>query len=161
MLNEFWRKLYDTVGCNSYIATFADPSRKIAMIDTYAYSVDYFNTAAPVTTVGFNQNIIMDSDSDFVCTYFSCAAVNTGLTQVNFNPAVNIQLADKSSGKNYFAAPSPAALMAGVMGFPFILTSPRVIKPRTTLNLSFASAQPAQTFDGFFFTLAGGRIFYE
>lgn len=165
MLNEFFRKLYDTVGCNSYIASFADPTRKILAIDTYAYSVDYFSHAVPVTaTNGLNSNLIMDSDSEFVAIYFSCAALPDTVATSRIlitNPAINIQITDKSAGKTYFSGPAPVSLMAGYMGFPFMLTSPKVIKPRTTLNVAYSSAQPGQIFDGFFFTIHGGRIYYE
>lgn len=161
MLNEFWRKLYDTVGCNSWVATFADPTRKIACIDTYTYSVDYLNTVTPVTNAGLSSNLIMDSDSDFVAQYFSCGAVVAGTTAVIPNPAINVQITNKSSGKNFFNAPSPVPMIAGYAGFPFILTSPRVIKPRSTLMVSYASILAGQSFSGFFFSIHGARIFYE
>ena len=162
MLNEFWRKLLDTVESYSYIATFADPNREILAIDTYAYTVERFNTGAPIsTTTAFALPIVMDSDSDFVCTYFSACAVATGQTTITANPSISVQISDKSTGRNYFNAPAPCPLIAGQMGFPFLLTSPRVIKPRTTLSVAFTALEAGATFDLFAFVMHGARIFYK
>lgn len=159
-MNEFWRKLCDEVGQTDYISTFADPSRQIIGIDDYSYVIDGETLTANITqTVSQSFNVIMDSDSDFVLTYFSGFARAVATTVMIINPAILIQIKDQSSGRTYFNTPSPMAMLCGQGGFPFLLTSPRVIKPRTTLTVTAIAAQ-AKTFSGFYFCLHGSRIYY-
>lgn len=159
-MNEFWRKLLDTIEYSDYIATFADPNREIVNIDDYTYTIDGQTLAANITaTAPQSFNVIMDSDSDFVCTYMSAFGRATGQTVMQVNPAMLVQITDRSSARTWFNQPAPLPMIAGQGGFPFLLTSPRVIKPRTTLNVTARSAQ-VQTFTGFFFCFHGSRIFY-
>jgi hypothetical protein len=159
-MNEFWRELLDTVGYSDYIATFADPARKVIFIDTYSYIVDGNTLSADITaTAPQSFNIIMDTDSDFVCTYFAGFGRATGSTLMMVNPAMLVQISDRASGKTFFNQAAPMPMICGQGGFPFLLTSPRVVKPRTTLTLTARSAQ-AQSFTGFYFAMHGGRIFY-
>lgn len=164
-MNEFWRKLCDEVGATDYISTFADPTREILNIDNYSYVIDGNVLTAPITQAASqNFNVIMDSDSDFVCTYLSGFGRNAGSAQgataMIINPAMLLQVTDKSSGRTWFNKPAPMAMMCGQGGFPFLLTSPRVIKPRVTLNVSAISAQNT-SFTGFFFCFHGSRIYYK
>lgn len=159
-MNEFWRKLCDLTGSDNYIRTFADPARQVLKIDTYAYSVDGNVLAANITqTAAQSFELIMDSDSDFVLTYFSGFARANGNTLMIVAPAIGVQITDQSSGRNFFNKAAPMPLLCGQSGFPFLLTSPRVIKPRTSLNITAQSLQNA-AFTGFYFTLHGARIYY-
>ena len=159
-LNEFERKLADMIRWTDYIATFADPQRKILLIDTYTYTVDGNTLTANITaTAPQSFNIVMDSDSDFVCTYLSGYGRAQGSTLMSVNPALLVQITDKSAGRTFFNKPSPMPMVCGQGGFPFLLPSPRVIKPRSTVNITAQSAQ-VQTFTGFYFCLHGGRIYY-
>lgn len=161
MLNEFWRKLLDAIQYTDYIATFADPTREILNIDTYAYSVDGNVLPANITaTASQSFNVIMDSDSDFVCTGMSGYGRALGSTLMMVNPAMLVQITDRSSGKTFFQAAAPMPMICGQGGFPFLPTSPRVVKPRSTLTLTARSAQ-VQSFTGFYFTFHGGRIYYK
>lgn len=159
-MNEFWRKLLDTVEYSDYIATFADPTRKIVAIDTYSYSVDKNALTANITaTAPQSFDVVMDTDSDFVCTYFAGCGRALGSTLMQVNPAMLVQITDRASGKTFFNQAAPMPMICGQAGFPFLLTSPRVIRPRSTLTLTARSAQ-VQSFTGFYFALHGARIFY-
>ncbi len=159
-MNEFWRKLCDATGSDNYMATFGEPGRKIALIDNYAYTIDGETLSAPITqTAAQTFNVIMDSDSDFVCTYLAGFARATGGSVMIFNPAVMVQITDQASGRTWFNQAAPLPMIAGQGGFPFLLTSPRVIKPRSTLTVRAISAQ-AQSFSGFYFSFMGSRIYY-
>jgi hypothetical protein len=164
MLNEFWRRLCDTVQRTDYISLFADPRREILNIDDYTYSIDgnVLTTAGAVITAtqaaSFDLN--MDSDSDFVLTYISGAARISGNTSLTLNPALLVQIKDQASGRNYFNTPAPLPLFAGQGGFPFLPTSPRVIRARSTLTVSAISAQ-VKSFSGFYLSLHGARIYYK
>jgi hypothetical protein len=167
-MNEFERRLLDIVEHNFSMGLYADPSRKILNIENYAYSCESFaapgvNDISPTNPKSFN--LIMDSDSDFVLTYMSGGAtVNfaANQTKVQWNPALLVQVTDKSTGRTYFNQPTPLPMIAGMNGFPFLMSSPRVIKPRTTIKIDASTANnDAQSlYNGFFFTLHGAKIYY-
>jgi hypothetical protein len=162
-VNEFWRKLCDQMQRTDYISAFADPARQIVNIDNYTYTIDGNSGVNITQTVSQAFNVVMDSDSDFVLTYFAgfarSAASTYGATTMIINPAVLLQIKDQASGKNFFNTAAPMAMLCGQGGFPFLLTSPRVIRPRTTLTVTAIAAQN-QTFNGFYFCFHGSRIFY-
>lgn len=163
-MNSFRRELLDMVGYTDYIATFADPSKTIVDIDNYTYSIDGQVLAANITqTVSQSFLTPMQGDNDFVLTYMSgfarSAAYPYGAQLMIVNPALMVQITDLSSGRTFFNAPSPMPMIAGQGGFPFLLTSPRLIKPRSTLKTTAIAAQAA-TFTGFFFCFHGARIWY-
>lgn len=164
-MNEFWRKLCDEVQATDYISTFADPTREILHIDNYTYSIDGNTLTAPITASASQSfNVVMDSDSDFVCTYLSgfgrSAASALGATIMIINPAMLVQITDRASARTWFNRPSAMAMLCGQGGFPFLLTSPRVIKARTTINVTAISAQVV-SFTGFYFCFHGSRIYYK
>lgn len=159
-MNEFQRKLADLCGTADYISLFADPGRRIANIDNYAYTIDGQTLSANITqTASQTFNVPMDTDSDFVLCYMSGCARLSGGSDMIWNPAINIQILDKSSARNFFNQPTLLPFVAGAGGFPFLLGYPRVIRARSTLALTAISAQN-QAFSGFFFTFHGGRIYY-
>lgn len=161
-MNEHQRRLLDVVEMSSYIATFADPSRQILLIEPYTYSIDQL--AVNITSAAAQSfNLVMNSDSDFVATMFAGGSriqAGTFPRSVEFSPALLVQITDQSSGKTYFNRPTPLPLIAGAAGFPFILTSPRVIKARTTLAISAQGAVAGATYNDFFFSIHGAKIFY-
>lgn len=163
-MNEHWRRLLDVVEMSSYIASFAEPGREILLIEPYTYSIDQLGvgitSAAPQSF-----NLIMNSDSDFIATGFAGGArVSTAgaisTRQVEFTPSLLIQITDQAAGKTYFNRATPLGLIAGVAGFPFLLSSPRIIKPRTTLSVSAQGAVAGATFADFFFSIHGAKIYY-
>lgn len=161
-MNEHQRRLLDAMEFSSYIAAFAEPGRQILGIDYYAYTVD--QQAVNITSAAAQQfQLIMDSDSDFVLTMMSGGsriAAGAFPTKVEFTPALLIQITDQSSGKTFFNMATPLPLIAGSMGFPFLLSSPRVIKPRTTLTVQAQGAVAGAVFNDFFFVLNGAKIYY-
>lgn len=160
MLSEFRRRLLDLVGTNDFIAAFADPTRRIIDIDTFAYTFNYTNVGTPITATApqtINQPI--DTNSDFVCLYLMGAARVSGVQTLTFNPALLVQVTERFSGETWFNIPTPMALLAGSGAFPFLLPPPRVIPARTTLGVTFQSAQ-AVSYDLAELDMYGGRIFY-
>lgn len=174
-MNEFERKLLDTVRFSSWIASFADKSRRLIGMENYAYSIDA--VAANIAQAALGQagaisdfNLPMDSDSEFVAVYMSGGAridngpvVANGTRVVEFSPGLLVQILDQSSGKTWFDKFTPLPLVAGAGGFPFIMTSPRVVKPRSTLTVSAQAAlggTPGVTFNDFFFTIHGAKLYY-
>lgn len=163
-MNTFRRELLDMVGYSDYIATFADPSRQIVDIDNWTYTVDGDTLTANITQA-VSQSFLtpMAGDNDFVLTYLSgfarSAASTYGATNLIVNPALLVQITDLSSGRTFFSNPAPMPMIAGQGGFPFLLTSPRVIGPRSTLKTTAIAAQN-QTFNGFYFCFHGSRIWY-
>lgn len=169
-MNEFQRKLMDAIQYSSYIASFADPSRTILAIANYSYAVDARGIALD-NTAAQNFNLPMDSDSDFVCCSLAGGGrIATAIPSppapadanqvVEFAPAIVVQITDQSSGKTWFNMPTPAALVAGAGGFPYLLTSPRVVKPKTTLTVSAQGVVPGTVYADFFFALHGAKVYY-
>lgn len=161
-MNEHQRRLLDVVEASNYIATFAEPGREILLIEPYTYSIDQL--AVGITSAAAQTfNLIMNSDSDFVATMFSGGsrvAASPQVRTVEWSPALLVQITDQSSGKTYFNRPTPLPMIAGAMGFPFVLTSPRVIKARTTLAISAQGAVAGALYNDFFFSIHGAKIFY-
>lgn len=159
MLNEFHRKLFDTIGANSYVGLFADPTREILSIEPYTYSVVADGLTLTATLQQFE--ITMDSDSDFVAVFASGCATSAGSAYpIVADPDIVIQIRENWSGKTWFNVPTLMPLVAGQGGYPHIMQSPRLIPPRTTISV-FAGADWTQTYTGFHFSLHGGRIYYK
>lgn len=157
-MNEFWRKLCDITGSDNYVSLFAEPGRKISLIDNYTYSVES-TVAGVVQNVTSSYDVVMDSDSDFVCMFLAGFGRVAGQTDLIFNPAIMVQITDQASGRTWLNQPAPLPMLCGQGGFPFLLSSPRVIRPRSTLTVSATPAQ-ATDFSGFYFSFHGARIFY-
>lgn len=160
-MNEFWRKLLDIVGGNSYIAMFADANREILAIDNYSYIIE--NTAAtPINFATVREfNVPMDTDSDFVLTSIAGEAVVNGEATPRLNPAILLQIYDQASARSYFNSPTMMPHVAGFAGFPFLLTSPRIVRARSTLTVTAQAAQNGAVFSQFSLALSGARIFYK
>lgn len=166
MLYEFERRLMDMTRFNNWIASFADPTRQILAIENYAYTIDAI-AANIVDTAPSNFNLVMDSDSEFVATYISGAGrisvgpvVANGTRCTEFSPSLLIQITDQSSGNTWFNGLTPLPLIAGAGGFPFLMASPRVIRPRSTLTVTAQGAEPGVPYDDFFFAIHGAKIYY-
>lgn len=160
MANAFWTQLLDMVEYTDYMATFADPSRRLVDVEPWSYSVDGDLLAAPITaTAGQRFVTQMAGDSDFVMTYISGFARPAGSQQMTINPAILVQISDQSSGRTFFSAPAPMAMIAGQSGFPFILLGPRTVKARASLLTTAISAQ-VQSWTGFYMTFHGARLWY-
>lgn len=149
------------VGFTDYAATFADPSRQILDIDNYTYSIDGNALPATITNVAAQSfDTQMQGDNDFVLFYLSAFARVQGETAMRINPALLIQIAELTTGRAFFSGPSPLPMVAGQGGFPFLLTGPKVIRPRSTLRLTAIAAQPGAAFSGLYFCYHGARIWY-
>lgn len=161
-MDEFQRKLMDATGWNEYLASFAEPGRTILAIDTYSYSVDENTTPVATvlsTTIPLSRDLVMEGDADFICCYFSGFGRKTGsLSDLIINPSILVQIKDQASGKRFYNEPAPMGIICGDSGFPFLLTSPRRIRPRTTLTVDFTTL--SQDWTGVYFTMHGGRIWY-
>lgn len=167
-MNVRERRLLDTVRHTSYVASFAEPGRQVIGVEPYAYVVD--EVGLELTNAAAQEfELIMDSDSDFVATWASGAAVvadpviadpANGNTCTEFAASILVQITDQSSGKTWYNQPTPLALIAGAGGFPFIMASPRVIRPRGTLTVSVQAAVSGVEFSAFYFALHGGKIYY-
>lgn len=175
-MNEFQRKLLDTARFTSWVAAFADPARTLLGLESYAYVIDrrglttFSNPGGggvPLVT-----ELVMDSDSEFVCTYLSGGAtIDTpaiatpanGNQVVEFSPAIEIQITDRASGRTWFDVPTALPLIAGAGGFPYILTSPRITKPRSTIEVAATVIDTgfAVDCDAFFFVLHGAKLYYS
>jgi hypothetical protein len=177
-MNTFRRELLDMVGATDYIYTFADVGRPIVNIEPYTYSIDGDKGVNITQTASAVFLTPMEQDSDFVLTYMSGFARNAastyGATTMLPNPAVLVQIKELNSGRNFFAGLgatvalggvatpaglAPMPMIAGQGGFPFLLTSPKVIRARSTLRTTAIAAQ-ASTFNGFYLAFHGARIWY-
>lgn len=171
-MNEFQRRLLDTVEFNSWVASFADPARTLLGLETYAYVVDA-RGADLAADAASDFDLVMDSDSEFLCVYTAGAAVLSapaiadpanGNQVTEFSPSVQVQITDQASGKTWFDQFAPLPLVAGAGGFPFILPSPRVVKPRSTLTVSAQMIDvgaPLPVAADFLFVLHGAKLYYS
>lgn len=167
-MNARDRRLLDTVKFSSYVASFAEPGRHVLGVESYAYVVD--QTGLTLTSAAAQEfELVMDSDSDFVATFASGAAIvqapvigspANGNTCTEFAASILVQITDQASGKTWYNQPTPLPLIAGAGGFPFIMASPRVIRPRGALTVSVQAAASGVTFSAFYFALHGGKIYY-
>lgn len=173
-MNEGERRLLDVIRMNSYIATFADPSKTVLGCEFYTYTIDEVGLTLDGQAAQ-TFPIIMDSDSDFVITGVCGGAVVTspvianpanGNRVVEYSPSIVVQVLNESSGKTWFNNPTPLPMIAGTGGFPFLLVNPRVILARSTLQISAQAAgynadiAVNAEFSAFFFSLIGAKIYY-
>lgn len=170
-MNEFQRRLLDTVRFNSWVASFADPARQLLGLESYTYSVDAHGTLLDATA-SKDFPLVMDSDSEFLCVYVAGAGRITtpviadpanGNQVVEFSPSMVVQITDEAAGKTWFDQLTPLPLIAGAGGFPFILSSPRVVKPRSTLTITaqmLATGAPSVVSTDVFFALHGAKLYY-
>jgi len=181
-MNEFQRKLLDKVGANSYIATLADAARTVLAIEPYAYVVDVDGAiapfggaqqalaiAVPVFPGTLDVNVIMDNDSDFLwCATCGAARIVGSVDPQTFaniptpDPSVLVQISDRSKGVTLYNGFVPMPLIAGQSGYPFLLNSPKLIKPRSTLKVQFTRDAnfPTNSLGGVYLVLHGAKIFY-
>lgn len=163
-MDTFTRELLDMVGYTDYIATFADKGRKIVDIEPYTYTIDGDTLTAPITATASQTFLTqMAGDCDFVLTYLSgfarAASYPYGATLMIANPALLVQITDMAAGRSFFNGALMMPGIAGQGGFPFMLTSPRVIRARSSLRTTAISAQ-AVSFNGFYFCFHGARVWY-
>lgn len=167
-MNEGERRLLDVVKANSYISTFADPNKTVLGLEYYAYSIDKVALALN-ETAELDFPLIMDSDSDFVIMSLCAGAVvsapaiadpTNGNRIVEYSPSIVLQILNESSGKTFWDSPTPLPLVCGTGGFPYQFVSPRVIRPRTTIQVSVQGVVPGPVFSAFYFTMHGAKIYY-
>lgn len=155
-MNEFERRLLDTVQNSTWIAAVARPNQKILGIEYYNYNTMFSQIAVAATV----QNVIqIQSDSDFAMSYMSGSAVDLVVGAVQNQPVATIQITDTGSGKTFFSAPTLFNLVMGSGGLPFYLPAPRVVAPNTNLQISINNVAAARAQD-FYVNLLGARIYY-
>ena len=160
-MNQFQRKYLDLLKQTDYISAVARPGRNIVNIDYFVYTARVGTDAVPIPVLGTGRaNVQMQADSDFVMTYISSAASGVGTGTINTTAAATVQLTDTGSGKTYFSAPTVLQAIGGYGGFPFLLSSPRVLNPNTILQIDIANLSSTIALGGVFFAFHGARIFY-
>lgn len=170
-MNEAQRRLLDTVRYNSWVASFADPARQLLGLESYTYSLDKRAIALDATAPQ-SFDLVMDSDSEFLCVYVAGAGRITtpviatpanGNTVTEFSPSMVVQITDQAAGKTWFDQVTPLPLVAGAGGFPFVLSSPRIVKPRSTVTVQaqmLATGAPSVVSADFLFALHGAKLYY-
>lgn len=159
-MNEGERKIFDALHSNDYVKSFADQTREILQVETYAYAADRVNAASPINAATVRtENIQIDGNSDFICFYLSGAALVTGASVPVFNPSIGVQVTDNMSKRTFFDTFTPMPHVCGTGGFTFYLASPRILRARTQLTVSF-QALSTSTFDQAQFVMHGSRIYY-
>lgn len=166
------RRLLDVMAASSWVLPFADPDRRVIEVEPYVYAIPRDgNTGLAFTTASGDHpaNLVMNNDSDFVCTYLSGAAVISapeidvpanGNRVLEFSPSLLVQLTNQSEGDTWFNRPHPLPLVCGAGGFPFILASPRVIRAKSTMTVTFTAQAAGVTFSELHFAMGGARIYY-
>lgn len=173
-MNEFQRKLFDTVGANSFAVTFAERGRQVAAVEPYSYVINLsnyrpaWNQVYSTTDGSAGYFCPMDSDSDFVFMSITGAATTafpdgfgSNIIPI-FNPSWLMQIRDLSDGTAFFAGYLPMALVCAQAGYPYFLPRPRVIKARSTIQLQtrHQSAIYEDTFLNPYFVMHGAKIYY-
>lgn len=159
-MNEFQRKLYDMCRSDSYLSLFAQHDRDILNIEPFTYSIDGNVLSANITqTAPQVFNLPMDANNDFVVTGLSGFGRAAGGSVMIINPAILIQIRDQAAARNFFNQAAPMPFICGQGGFPYLLGNNRLIRARTTLQITAISAE-AQSFSGFYLTFHGGKIYY-
>lgn len=159
-MNEFQRKYLDILKQTDYISAIARPGREIVAIDYYAYTTSIGTAAAPVPAGGIGQaQVQIQADSDFVMTSIAGGAQQGIGAAVSYTQPILLQLTDTGSGKKYFSAQTPMAVVCGSGAFPFLLPSPRVLQPNTILQVDITSLS-ANPIERISFAFHGARIFY-
>lgn len=154
-MNDFERRALDIAQSSTYLTLYARQGQQIVGIEYFGYSVEIDNVAAGGAATSIFQ---VQSDSDFVCTYLSGAAVNPGNAFIDPVPVGLIQITDTGSGKTFFNQPTFMGLVLGQGGYPFLLPAPRLIAPNTNIQYNVTNLQ--QTPRNIFITMLGARIFY-
>jgi hypothetical protein len=160
-MNDFQRRYLDILQRTDYISSVARPGREIVNIDYFAYNLRIGTDAVPIAAAAIGQGQVdIQADSDFVLTYMSGATQNAIGGALIFNSQTPIQITDQGSGKTFFNTPTIMALAFGGGGFPFLLPSPRVLNPNTSLLCAVTNNTGANLF-GIYLTFHGSRIFYK
>jgi len=138
-------------------AAFASGEREFAK-DFYTYQSEITSIAAGANA---SDNINIQADSDFILYKLSFfadigAAGQTADTRVL--PLVTIQITDTGSGRQVFDGPLPIPAIFGDGQLPFILPSPRRFAANSTIALSYANYDAADTYQ-LFLAFVGLKIY--
>lgn len=157
-MNIFQRHIIDLAGYSSWIASVVrrDKVRQIINIDPFNYNGSVTNLADAATS---EINIPIEADSDFVMTQASGYVLVTASGLVNATPNVLVQLTDAGSGKTFMSEGTLFGLVFGNQGFPFVLSSPRVIAPQTSINIQVTNRTGAAA--DIYVELIGARVYYK
>jgi len=133
---------------SAYLTDFLRPGQDINAVDFFVY-----NGIGTDSTVNFFF-IETQSDSDFVLV---AIAGSTGPILDSGGPFVlfggPLQITDTGSGKTFFSEPTPAWMVTGFNGIPFVLPTPRLLMPNTTLRVDVEY--------GYTLSLIGLRLYYS
>jgi hypothetical protein len=162
---DFETRALQIAAASPYLAGALRPGRAIADMQYYAYNLRIGTVAAPLTVdVPFTGDIQTQADSDFVATFLSGCIQEVENGAMAYNDNVALQIQDLWTGKLWFNVPTSLSLVTGAGGFPFVLTSPRLIPPNSALRFTAinrdaivnAAAGPV----GLFLAVHGTRVFY-
>lgn len=143
------QSLSDTPGNNAAyqaLAQLRDESR--VERQPYVFEVDFATIVAGTTApVG---SFLVDSSSPFmlVAQMYQCDAAAAAKTAGTYPiPNATVQIQDQSSNRNWQNAAVPVPSIFGVdAGRPFYLPQPRLIPANTTVLVTVANYDAAQTF---------------
>lgn len=126
--------------------------------DFFSYTTGR-QAVAPAATVV--SNILIQADSAFeiikLVGYADIAgAAETANTRVI--PNALILITDTGSGRQLMSAAVPYGSLFGSGEMPFILPRPKIVAPRSTLQISITSFEAANT-NNIAITLVGNKIF--
>ncbi len=138
------------------IAANSQPERFIR--DFFTYTTGRQSVAAAATVV---SNILIQADSAFEIIKLTGAADVAGAAQTSSTrviPNALILITDTGSGRQLMSAAVPFGALFGDGNLPFILPRPKIIAPRSTLQITITSFEAANT-NNISINLIGNKIF--
>lgn len=110
--------------------------------EPFIYTVDFANLASGGTR---GNNVMIDGDSDFLCTDFQSWAVEPGhaapyTANDYIVPDVRMQV-QRNGGKLLFYAPIPIPSVSGQVGIIMPLMAPYVFPSNSTINVQLTNLE--------------------
>lgn len=157
-MNDFERRALDIAQSSTYLTIYARQGQTITGIEYFGYSAEIDGLASLATATTTFQIL---SDSDFVCTYMTAAAVNPATGLVDAVPQALMQITDTGSGKTFYNQPTFMGLVVGQGGYPFLLPAPRLIAPNTNIQYQVTNLITGNNPRTYYITMEGARIYYN
>lgn len=128
------------------------------------YSIDLFTYQAKVAQINANGqvviNINIESEADFVWerTTYSLTGNQTQTRDTVQIPALAVEIRDSGSGRNLQDQPVQITDMAGSAELPYVLSSERIFKANSTINVIFTNTQATDQYQGLTLAFHGYKI---
>lgn len=139
-------------------------NQKIIAKDFYVYT--FFTPLIPKATANQPLTITIQNDSQFLWqkTTFSCdvdpaPAAGANLWFSRVQPLITAQITDTSSGRILFSRETNLGTIAGYGEFPFTLPEPRILIPKTTLQITLSNYSTTDDYKNVFINLIGTKQF--